>query len=127
MILAVSSIPAAPPVFLKGVILSHTNMGVPSMTFLCEEYGFGDVVLHTSAMFHAAPLLFIIAQLLNGGRHVIIPGFDPKAVVDVIRTERVTDALLVPSMVQVMVNHPGDTDRRLLKPQAHLVRRFDDP
>jgi long-chain acyl-CoA synthetase len=93
--------------FPKGVILSHTNIGVPSMTFLCEEYGFGNVVLHTSAMFHAAPLLFIIAQLLNGGRHVIIPGFDPKAVVDTIRTEGVTDALLVPSMVQVMVNHPA--------------------
>jgi long-chain acyl-CoA synthetase len=92
--------------FPKGVILSHTNMGVPSMTFLCEEYGFGDVVLHTSAMFHAAPLLFIIAQLLNGGRHVIIPGFDPKAVVDTIVSEGVTDAMLVPSMLQVLVNHP---------------------
>jgi acyl-CoA synthetase (AMP-forming)/AMP-acid ligase II len=92
--------------FPKGVILSHTNMGVPSMTFLCEEYGFGDVVLHTSAMFHAAPLLFIIAQLLNGGRHVIIPGFDPKAVVETIVSEGVTDAMLVPSMVQVLVNHP---------------------
>ena len=67
--------------FPKGVMLSHTNLGVPSLTFLCEEYGFGDVVLHTAAMFHAAPLLYIIAQLLNGGRHVIIPGFDPPAIV----------------------------------------------
>jgi len=93
--------------FPKGVLLSHTNIGSPSMIFLCEEYGFGDCVLHTSAMFHAAPLLYILAQLFNGGRHVIIPGFDPEAVVREIAREQVTDVLLVPSMLQVMVNHPA--------------------
>lgn len=93
--------------FPKGVLLSHTNIGVPSMVFLCEEYGFGDAVLHTSAMFHAAPLLYIVAQLLNGGRHVIIPGFDPDAIIRLIGEERITDVLLVPSMLQVMINHPA--------------------
>lgn len=93
--------------FPKGVMLSHTNLGVPSMTFLCEEYGFGGVVLHTAAMFHAATLLYIIAQFLNGGRHVVIPGFDPAAIVREIRKERVTDVLLVPSMLQMMVDHPA--------------------
>jgi long-chain acyl-CoA synthetase len=93
--------------FPKGVLLSHTNIGVPSMVFLCEEYGFGDAVLHTSAMFHAAPLLYIMAQLFNGGRHVVIPGFDPMAIIGQIGKERVTDVLLVPSMLQVMVDHPA--------------------
>ena len=93
--------------FPKGVLLSHTNIGSPSMIFLCEEYGFGECVLHASAMFHAAPLLYILAQLFNGGRHVIIPGFDSEAVVREIAKERVTDVLLVPSMLQVMVNHPA--------------------
>jgi long-chain acyl-CoA synthetase len=93
--------------FPKGVLLSHTNLGVPSMVFLCEEYGFGNVVLHAAAMFHAAPLLYIIAQLFNGGRHVIIPGFDPAAVIAQIGRERVTDVLLVPSMLQVMIDHPA--------------------
>ncbi len=92
--------------FPKGVLLSHTNIGVPSMVFLCEEYGFGDTVLHTSAMFHAAPLLYILAQLFNGGRHIIIPGFDPDAIVRLIGQERVTDVLLVPSMLQAMLNRP---------------------
>ena len=92
--------------FPKGVLLSHTNIGVPSMVFLCEEYGFGDAVLHTSAMFHAAPLLYIVAQLFNGGRHVIIPGFDPAAIIKQIGQERITDVLLVPSMLQVMIDHP---------------------
>ena len=93
--------------FPKGVMLSHTNLGVPSAIFLCEEYGFGEVVLHTAAMFHAAPLLYIIAQFLNGGRHIVIPGFDPAAIVREIQKERVTDVLLVPSMLQVMVDHPA--------------------
>lgn len=93
--------------FPKGVLLSHTNIGVPSMVFLCKEYGFGDVVLHTAAMFHAAPLLFLLAQLFNGGRHVIIPGFGPEEVVEQIRRERVTDVMMVPSMLQVMINHPA--------------------
>jgi long-chain acyl-CoA synthetase len=93
--------------FPKGVMLSHTNLGVPSMVFLCEEYGFGKTVLHTAAMFHAATLLYIIAQLLNGGCHVVIPGFDPPAIVREIQKERVTDVLLVPSMLQMMVDHPA--------------------
>lgn len=93
--------------FPKGVMLTHTNLGVPSMTFLCEEYGFGSVVLHTASLFHGAPLLYVIAQLLNGGRHIIIPAFDSARVVKEIREHRVTDVLLVPSMLQVMLDHPS--------------------
>src|SRR5690606_28812627 len=92
--------------FPKGVLLSNTNIGVPSMVLLCAEYGMGDVVLHTSSMFHAAPLLFMLAQLFRGGRHVLVPGFDPAQVIDIIGRERVSDMLLVPSMVQTLINHP---------------------
>jgi acyl-CoA synthetase (AMP-forming)/AMP-acid ligase II len=41
-----------------------------------------------------------------GGSHVIVPGFDPRAVLAAIGEYRVTDALLVPTMIQLLVDHP---------------------
>jgi long-chain acyl-CoA synthetase len=91
--------------FPKGVMLSHANIGVPSMTFLCEEYGFGTAMLHTAPMFHIAPLLFTVAQLLNGGTNIVLPGFDPARVLSHIEDRKVTDVMLVPSMIRAMLEH----------------------
>jgi long-chain acyl-CoA synthetase len=91
----------------KGVMLSHTNIGVAALMKLYVGFGFGPVVLHAMPMFHGAPLFWIIGELLYGGRHVILPKFEPAAVVQAISKERVTDILLVPSMIQMMLDHPS--------------------
>jgi len=103
--------------FPKGVMLSHTNIGVPSLTFLCEEYGFGSAALHTAPFFHIAPLLFAVAQLFNGGTNIVLPGFDPARVLDYIERQKVTDVMLVPSMIRVLLEHESvaATDFSFLK------------
>ena len=55
--------------------------------------------------------------LLSGGSNVIIPAFTPEAVMAAVQNERVTDVLLVPTMIQMLVDHSalGSYDLSSLK------------
>jgi long-chain acyl-CoA synthetase len=102
----------------KGVMLSHRNLVSNAYHFLStihEEEG--EVYLHCCPMFHLAdgPTSHRITWL--GGTHVIVPGFEPAAVLEAIQRQRVTSALLVPTMINFLINHPtvGDYDLSSLR------------
>lgn len=91
----------------KGVMLSHANLmvsalGLTSTGFL---FGPGTRYLHAAPMFHLADLAGWNATTANGGTHVMIPAFDPVATMTAIAAHEVTDSLLVPMMIQVLVDH----------------------
>jgi acyl-CoA synthetase (AMP-forming)/AMP-acid ligase II len=52
-----------------------------------------------------------------GGTHVLVKEFDPKVVLETIEKERVTLTNLIPTMLNLMVNHPdaGNYDYRSLR------------
>ncbi|MFD9891684.1 long-chain fatty acid--CoA ligase [Amycolatopsis sp. NPDC059027] len=95
--------------FPKGVMLSHTNLltssfgSVASGCVLAPEARY----LHAAPMFHAADLAAWGAAMLLGATHVMIPAFDPVAVLEAVATHQVTDTLLVPVMIQLVVDHPA--------------------
>jgi len=98
--------------FPKGVMLSHANLAVSwlgSAATGCLGTS-GSITLHTAPMFHLADLAYWGATLLLGGSHVILPGFDPGTVLATIASRRVTDVLLVPTMIQILVDHPQVTE-----------------
>ena len=45
--------------------------------------------------------------LLSGGSNVVIQGFTPDGVAGAVQKHRVTDVLLVPTMIQMLVDHPA--------------------
>jgi acyl-CoA synthetase (AMP-forming)/AMP-acid ligase II len=101
--------------FPKGVMLSHANLAVSwlgSAATGCLGNN-GSITLHTAPMFHLADLAYWGATLLLGGSHVILPGFDPATVLATIASRRVTDVLLVPTMIQILVDHPQVTEHDL--------------
>jgi len=55
-----------------------------------------------------------------GGTHVIVPMFEPKAVLTAIETHKVTNALLVPTMIQMLVDHPDTPHHDLTSVRAIL-------
>ncbi|MET0903486.1 MAG: long-chain-fatty-acid--CoA ligase [Acidimicrobiales bacterium] len=94
--------------FSKGVMLSHRNLVTSAMgcTATGEFMSVGGTYLHAAPMFHAADQAGTFGASLVGAAHVIVPGFDPKVVLDAIAVHGVTDALLVPTMIQILVDHP---------------------
>ncbi len=93
--------------FPKGVMLSHRNLCVSWLGSAASGYMGrpGARMLHAAPMFHLADLAFWGVTVLLGGSHVILPAFDPVAVATTIEDYQVTDVLLVPTMIQMMVDH----------------------
>ena len=75
------------------------------------------IYLHAAPMFHLANGAAMYSLLLSGGSNVIIPAFTPEAVMFAVQNERVTDVLLVPTMIQMLVDHSalGSYDLSSLK------------
>lgn len=93
--------------FPKGVALTHGGIFVSSMSTAAElDWPESAVYLHAAPMFHMADTAFGFAQVIRGGTHVIIPSFTPPAVLQAIQDEKVSTVLLVPTMIQMTVDHP---------------------
>ena len=77
-------------------------------------------------MFHLADLAAWMGRNLVGGSHVIVPSFTPDGALSAIEQHRPTDALLVPTMIQLLVDYPGVADRDLDSlQQVRLWRKPD--
>lgn len=92
----------------KGVMLSHDNLMSNALNALGEGLFPGTATyLHAAPMFHLANGAAMYSLLLSGGSNVMIQSFTPEGVMAVMQKERVTDVLLVPTMIQMLVDHPA--------------------
>ncbi|CAG4897250.1 Long-chain-fatty-acid--CoA ligase [Paraburkholderia saeva] len=104
--------------FPKGVMQTHLNMWSSSIMRIAESAPLPDTaVLHAAPFFHVAGLGRALVQFVAGEAHVIIPAFDAGDVLKAIGEERVSETLLVPTMIQAVLNHPdfARTDLSSLK------------
>ncbi|MEU3011624.1 long-chain-fatty-acid--CoA ligase [Nocardia asteroides] len=101
--------------FPKGVMLSHQACLTSAMGSLvsADILTRGGMLLHAAPMFHLADIAAWNIGNLTGATHVIVPFFTPAATVEAIVTHRVTDALLVPTMIQMLVDFPAAADADL--------------
>jgi acyl-CoA synthetase (AMP-forming)/AMP-acid ligase II len=89
----------------KGVMLSHANVLSSAMALLAEGAApQGSVALHAAPMFHLADFMLTCCLLLRGGEHVMLPAFQPASVVELMRTRGLSDLLMVPAMLQMLVD-----------------------
>jgi long-chain acyl-CoA synthetase len=95
----------------KGVAMSHRAVVLGAITYLAMLPSVEDLsFLYVGGFFHfagASPMWYIT---LAGGTHVILPKFEPVPVMQGIAEHRVSNATLVPTMVNLLLNHP-DIDR----------------
>ncbi|MGD8190091.1 long-chain-fatty-acid--CoA ligase [Brevibacillus ginsengisoli] len=92
----------------KGVMLTHRNLVSNAYNVgLSLNYGPQDIYLHAAPMFHAADSASTFAITVVGGTHAHIRSFDPLEVMQTIEEQRVTCTLLVPTMINRLINHPS--------------------
>ena len=90
----------------KGVMLSHNSMILSALGSLatCDILSRNGSLLHVAPMFHLADIAAWVMGLIIGSENVFLSGFTPRAVADIVRTNQITDALLVPTMIQMLVD-----------------------
>jgi acyl-CoA synthetase (AMP-forming)/AMP-acid ligase II len=71
-----------------------------------------DRYLAAGQLTHAA-VIFLWPMLQVGGRIVVMEAFDAELALRLIEEQRITFTLMVPTMIQVLVSHPGAAKRDL--------------
>jgi long-chain acyl-CoA synthetase len=95
----------------KGVMLSHDNFLSNSMTALVNlGIRHDSVHLHVSPLFHVAGGSRVFTVTVAGGTHAVIPRFEPALFLDAIERYRVTVTVVVPTMLNTLLQYP-DLDR----------------
>ncbi|MGE3296984.1 MAG: long-chain fatty acid--CoA ligase [Porticoccaceae bacterium] len=106
----------------KGVMLSHRNLLWNAMSGIIN-YGLSEetVYLHATPLFHAAGGSRVFTMVTAGVTNVILPRFDVQELLAAIARHRVTSLLLVPTMINRLVNDPalGDYDLSSLRTIAY--------
>lgn len=91
----------------KGVMLSHANLWSSAISRMAAIHSCPDsVILHIAPLFHLGAAGRLFGQIMLGGTHVFLPAFRPAEVIDSIDRYQVTEAMLVPSMLQMLLEHP---------------------
>jgi acyl-CoA synthetase (AMP-forming)/AMP-acid ligase II len=98
----------------KGIV--HTNEGwsraMDEYRWCTPQIDERDAYLAAAPLTHAA-VLFLWQFLKVGSRIVVEPAFEPARFLDIIESERPTYTLMVPTMIQALVNHPDAAQRDL--------------
>lgn len=92
----------------KGVMLSHANLWTASIARAAELNNPPDSLsLLVAPLFHVAGLGRLIGQSICGGSCLTMPQFRPDRVLDAIERHRITDTIMVPTMLQALLDLPG--------------------
>jgi len=91
----------------KGVMLTHNGLLSNTLGALLEEpFAEDETILIAAPLFHLAGACIFLRAFTRGCGTVLLPGFNAAATLRAIATERVTFTLLVPTMIQMLVDHP---------------------
>jgi acyl-CoA synthetase (AMP-forming)/AMP-acid ligase II len=99
----------------KGALFDHHRIMWVAVTMIsaCGMRA-GDRFLHVAPLYHAAELnIMLVPGTMLGAKHVVLPRFDPAAVLDALESERITMFFGVPTMFQFLLRQPGLADRDL--------------
>lgn len=98
----------------KGVVLSHANFWTASMTRGAELNNAPDSVsLLVAPLFHVAGLGRLVGQSIVGGACITLAQFRPAQVLAAIEAHGITDTIMVPTMLQALLDDPGFAPERV--------------
>ena len=88
-------------------IPSVQRIGITSLQIMMADWEWPTVprVLSCAPLSHAGSAMFL-PTLMNGGTLMVLPGFDPVAVMQAIQDHRINCMMLVPTMIYALLDHP---------------------
>jgi long-chain acyl-CoA synthetase len=95
----------------KGVLTTHRNLAAAAETSPRWGFDADTVSLTPLPMFHIGGIGWAFLGLWSGATTILVSEFVPEAVLDVLERERVTNAVFVPTMLQMLAAVPGAVER----------------
>ena len=95
----------------KGVLTTHRNLAAAAETSPYWEFDAESISLTPLPMFHIGGIGWAFLGLWNGATTILVGDFVPEVVLDRFERERVTNAVLVPTMLQRLTAVTGAADR----------------
>jgi long-chain acyl-CoA synthetase len=91
----------------KGVMMSHRGLFVATVTYLALLPSIENLSFcYVAGFFHFAGASALLYITLGSGTHVLQPKFDPVPTMQAISEHKVSNMVLVPTMINMLVNHP---------------------
>ncbi len=114
----------------SGTALTHTAMAENALD-AARRLNFDDstVYLHASPMFELAEDALTFGVTLAGGRHVFVPHFESREVLQIVTVDKVTHAQLRPDMIDQLLSHRrfSDFDLSTLSTILHGATPIPEP
>ena len=95
----------------KGVLTTNRNLAACAETSPWWGFGSDSVSLTPLPMFHIGGIGWAFLGLWSGATTVLVRDFDAENVLDILERQRVTNAVLVPTMLQLLTAVPGAAER----------------
>jgi long-chain acyl-CoA synthetase len=95
----------------KGVLTTHRNLAAAAETSPHWAFDSESVSMTPIPMFHIGGIGWAFLGLWNGAVTVLVGQFVPEEVLDIFERRRVTNAVLVPTMIQMLAAVPGAAGR----------------
>jgi long-chain acyl-CoA synthetase len=91
----------------KGVMLTQRNVIANAKHMIMAlRFTERDAFIHAAPMFHLADAWACWTVTWLGGKHVFLREFNPRTYLELVQRERVTVSLIVPTMINAIVNLP---------------------
>jgi long-chain acyl-CoA synthetase len=95
----------------KGVLTTHANLAAAAMTSARWDFDGDTVSLTPLPMFHIGGIGWAYCGLWHGATTVLVSDFAAAAVLDILERQRVTNAVFVPTILQMLAAVPGAAER----------------
>lgn len=95
----------------KGVLTTHRNLAAAAETSPHWSFDADSISLTPIPMFHIGGIGWAFLGLWNGATTILVSEFVPEAVLEVLEQRRVSNAVFVPTMLQMLTAVPGAAER----------------
>ena len=95
----------------KGVLTTHRNLAAATLNVPVWRFDAASVSLTPLPMFHVGGIGWTYLGLSQGATTILVSEFDAAAVLDLLESARVTNAVFVPTILQMLTSVPGAASR----------------